>query len=718
MRATSLAGCVAALVVTAGAAGGQPVPHVLVEVQALEGFAQDGDHILWADTGVKSCRDVVKIRALSSGKTWSIYHGKQNPCGALGESQGFLHQMALGGTKGLWSLVGVSNSSYLFQLQRGGVGMQTTEVQALDTNGGLEEPNTFTPPALAGDGQTLLYTDVSNQEGRGFQYVKRSDGSTIAGTYGTLSLAASGNTFAAGRVEFGGCVCNGYPELSPDGSTLAYQSRRGLGGVQADGARWYLTRLDGTGGDRLLDVQGSFVWAPDGRHLLGFEHASAVELDTGTGAVRRIGVGYSASWSPSGDRVLYTRYTSSTTEVWVVGADGRDRRRVSSVPAAQSVAAHWSSDGAWIALQYGYEEGDIGVVPAGGGPVRIVARKASFASWAPVGDKLAFETSAGVSVVSASGGLPTQVGPVAGAVWWSPDGKWLADLAPASATPHLTLVAVDGSGTTDLGEVIFGPVWSPDSSQLAFAHSAPIGVVTRIVVAGPGRPERDIATGASVLWSPDGRYLMIDDPTEASQAARIFDTATGASASVHGWESVRWLADDRAVVRPVDPDGSHYDYGDLYLTTPALTSFTQLTHTVAAPSWQGVELRSARGALRARFTTRGPATAVALDGQHVAALFRVGSSKTPTVELRTRAGRLLRSYRVPASVDAISLSGRWLVYEDSQIEALDLTTGRVDHLAKPKGVVMGLSIEGTRVAWGEGRGSHRKDVILAVDLSR
>ena len=53
-------------------------PRLLVKVDRLEAFGQDGPRIAWADTGgveldAKRCDGVVKERDLRSGRTWNVF---------------------------------------------------------------------------------------------------------------------------------------------------------------------------------------------------------------------------------------------------------------------------------------------------------------------------------------------------------------------------------------------------------------------------------------------------------------------------------------------------------------------------------------------------------------------------------------------------------------------------------------------------------------------
>jgi hypothetical protein len=137
---------------------------------------------------------------------------------------------------------------------------------------------------------------------------------------------------------------------------------------------------------------------------------------------------------------------------------------------------------------------------------------------------------------------------------------------------------------------------------------------------------------------------------------------------------------------------------------------------VAAP-WRGVEIRrTATGAIASKFAVGGVPVAVALNSGRVAVIVEI--DKRHRLEIRTVSGKPVRSIAVPRNVAAVSLSDRWAVFQaGTLIQALDITTGRVQTVARATGVTLGVSIEGTRVAWGEWR-KKGGNAILAVDLPR
>jgi Tol biopolymer transport system component len=204
--------------------------------------------------------------------------------------------------------------------------------------------------------------------------------------------------------------------------------------------------------------------------------------------------------------------------------------------------------------------GNVRLVTAGGGIEVAEDLEWSQASWAPTGDRIAFDGlymanpsppcpqhCAGwhVLTVGADGNGLTEIALDARAPSWSPDGRHLAYVGPVgpndlggnapvppSWSPdgrHLAYESGDGSGVTITGVDGLGglpvagfgdgrPVWSP-AGELA-SHGKPIrlpgaaspgGALSIYVVRADGTRSRRLASGQDPSWSPDGRRLAFID---------------------------------------------------------------------------------------------------------------------------------------------------------------------------------------------------------------
>ena len=159
------------------------------------------------------------------------------------------------------------------------------------------------------------------------------------------------------------------PDWSPDGSTIAFNSDRDGGAI-----RGYLVDPDGTN-LRALDIEGWVEYpsfSPDGGSIVYMGHAAgdyeiyAADIDTGEARQLTDSPGDDGwpVWSPDGSSIAFTSERDDCSfapadqdcwqadepgdqhrDVWVMGADGADPRRVTA-EAGQFLA--WSPDGRYL----------------------------------------------------------------------------------------------------------------------------------------------------------------------------------------------------------------------------------------------------------------------------------------------------------------------------------------------------------------------------------
>lgn len=211
--------------------------------------------------------------------------------------------------------------------------------------------------------------------------------------------------------------------------------------------------------------------------------------------------GESAATEPSGGEIAFTVNDTGWHEVWVMAADGTERRRLTDTEPAGNDAAGaggpaWSPDGTHIAFsaQIGTLEEDqrlteIYVMRADGTDVRRLTTN------------------------EAADGSPS----------WSPDGERIAftrisEPGTASARSGIVVIDADGVNETQITEASLpsfdvSPAWSPDGSRIAFTRASPItgsdgpGTGIYVVSSQAGDPQKLTDDGGDPDWSPDGTKL-------------------------------------------------------------------------------------------------------------------------------------------------------------------------------------------------------------------
>jgi Tol biopolymer transport system component len=673
-----------------------PPVVTLVRGGTIEAFAQDGNRIVWADSSQPRCQDVLRLRDLTTGKTVPLMAGAANLCNEMATLGGFQHRMALAGTRALWAYVGESNTEYHFYLYTGMPGQSAKPVASMDIGGGLEDPDYFTSVPLAGDGPTLVYVNQSSaEENYGYNYVWRIPGGRVPGSCATVQITANGDSFAAARSVSEDVGRNDVEGLSPDGRRLAYTSVPG-GCYDPNSWRLYVADLDGNTRP-IATGDWTASWAPDSRRLLIRSQGRVEIVDTDTGAQRVLAShAFDAWWSPDG------------TRVWV-----------------------------WHQTSSGVSDSDL--IPAGGGPAHHLPG-VDRGWWSPNGRLLAFTRKAGLYVAAADATHLRRLGAAAEQVAWTADSKSLI----VSRGGLLDLVAADGSGVqrltgrgftewglspdgkrlwydshaglglldlgskavTTLGQGDY-PQWSPDSTQLDWQVYDPTADKWRLKLldthTGTTTTIAEQTDLGSATWSPDSARLAFGSlGQERNQRLAIFTVSDGTTVTLpfDGYIDT-WLPDSTSLLvtlqnRDESGDVSGEDLAVVGRDGSGLRQIT-LTPTTTVPAWTGVEIRrTSDGTILHSFPTTAVPLSIALTADRVALLFH------QTVELRTFSGSLVQTFAVDPSVSEISMSGHWIVFRAGKsIQALDTSTGDIRTVAQAAGTVVGLSIDGHRVAWAE-----------------
>ena len=237
---------------------------------------------------------------------------------------------------------------------------------------------------------------------------------------------------------------DGNPSWAPDGKRIAFESNR-------DGN--YEIYVIGANGENLKQLTNrpganvSPVWSRDGSSISYFTFRDGkaemhVMRPDGTGD-RALGAGFRPALSPDGLKIAADIFVEDleTHQIYVMGADGRNRVRLTHTRAYES-APRWSSDGerlVFFSLRDAYPYEALRETPSeiysmnsdGSNPTRLteLGAKSKYPRWSPDGKRIAFETDWGgneeIYIMRADGGgltnLTNNPGRERNAAW-SPDG--------------------------------------------------------------------------------------------------------------------------------------------------------------------------------------------------------------------------------------------------------------------------------------------------------
>ncbi|MDZ4096655.1 MAG: Tol-Pal system beta propeller repeat protein TolB, partial [Paracoccaceae bacterium] len=225
-------------------------------------------------------------------------------------------------------------------------------------------------------------------------------------------------------------------------------------------------------------------------------------------------------FSPTGDRILFTSYSSGFPKIYVMDVASLATRSLDDQPGTMTFAPRFAPDGRTVV--FSLERGgntDIYSVDIGSGQARQLTNAPSIEtapSYSPDGSRIVFESDRSgnqqLYVMSAGGGEPQRISNGAGRYGtpvWSPRGDLIAFTKQNEGRFHIGVMRADGSEERLLTASFLdeGPTWAPNGRVIMFTRetAGEGGQPALYSVDISGRNLRQVSTegpSSDPAWSP------------------------------------------------------------------------------------------------------------------------------------------------------------------------------------------------------------------------
>lgn len=300
-------------------------------------------------------------------------------------------------------------------------------------------------------------------------------------------------------------MVDGTPQWSPDGSRILFDASSGTPGL------WVVAANGGSPPALLFsenDVQTP-KWSPDGKWIAYLSAKSGYpELWLWNATTRtdsqftRLGARINAfNWSPDGKWIAFSADRYGSFDIWKVAVPDGQVYRLSS-NSQYSTYPSWSPDSKtifYVRTDDRWVDHDILMMPASGGPGRVVVHDAGWFDYGTIWTNSSFGTPKispdGSTVLFSSyrngwvnywtadlkGSEPKPLDPEPADqtdAQWSPDGKHVAYISNHDGTLKLRMAEPDGGHPKDLVKpdlgVVTNPEWSPSGDRISYTLGTPL----------------------------------------------------------------------------------------------------------------------------------------------------------------------------------------------------------------------------------------------------
>ena len=259
----------------------------------------------------------------------------------------------------------------------------------------------------------------------------------------------------------------------------------------SDGAR-QITSLSDNG-----DGSKGMAWMPDGRLVYTSMASGAPELWVmkADGSDRKQltsdgSISFSPSVSADGKLIAFTSIRSGRRNIWLMDGDGKNVRQLTN--GSSDILPSLSPDGRWVVYQSsaGFKSTIWKIPTAGGDPVQLTTTISGMPQVSPDGKSILcdyWDVSADsvwqIAVLPFDGGEPKlRFKPEGGVVRWAPDGKGIMFIKDSNGVANIWVQPLDSSPPRQLtnfkSDMIFNFDRSRDGKLLALSR----GIVTNDVV--------------------------------------------------------------------------------------------------------------------------------------------------------------------------------------------------------------------------------------------